>query len=599
MIMKKKIYYFLIACVLAGGTSCETEFLDQAPLDKYSEAAVWQDPALTQTFVNNIYLGMPSPFATLMLSSTTDESMAVWDWESSSVTKSLVTPSYLAIFDPGFWTGSPREMTWDRSYKNIRACNLFMEKIEGVPFDDQTKKDQLKGEVHFLRAFYYQQLVSLYGGVPLITETYGLKDDFAAPRESYENCIKFISEECDKAAALLPASGDKGRATKGAALALKSRALLYAASDFYNSNGAWASDIKAEQKPLVGYTGGDRQARWLAAKNAAKAVIDLGMYNLYGGESPASAEEAAKNYAGIFLNNGSPEDILLQFWDVTHDNAWDRAHPGLFNGPNGWHNWGGNTPIGQLADSYEMKDGRKFNWNDPAIAADPYKDRDPRFYASILHEGAQWRIRPADVRAAEPRGIVQVGFYKKPDGSTVPGFDTKKSPIEDWNGGSTGYYLRKFIDPNIDHQYNKQQLPWRRFRYAEILLNYAEACIALGEEDEARKYINKIRARAGMPAVTETGPALVDRYRNERRVELAYEEHRYFDVRRWMIAPQAYENAAGVNVTGDMSADGTISNRTYSVIKAQDRAWNQRFYLLPIKLDEMNRNTKLIQNPLY
>ncbi len=171
-------------------------------------------------------------------------------------------------------------------------------------------------------------------------------------------------------------------------------------------------------------------------------------------------------------------------------------------------------------------------------------------------------------------------FIKKADGTTVPGLDTKKSPIEDWNGGSTGYYLRKFIDPNIDHQYNKQQLPWRRIRYAEILLNYAEACLGLGQEEEARTYINKIRARAGMPPVTESGQALMERYRNERQVELAYEEHRYFDVRRWIIAPQAYQNATGVNVEGTMNADGTISNRTYSVIKSQDRDWNPRFYLL-------------------
>jgi hypothetical protein len=246
-----------------------------------------------------------------------------------------------------------------------------------------------------------------------------------------------------------------------------------------------------------------------------------------------------------------------------------------------------------------MNDGTKFSWSNPAQAASPYTNRDPRFYASILYEGAQWRQRPTDSRTADPAGIVQVGFYKKPDGSTIPGLDTRKSPIEDWNGTYTGYYLKKFIDPAIDHQYNKQQLPWRRFRYAEVLLNYAEACIALGQENEARTYINKIRKRAGMPDIADAGPALVDRYRNERRIELAYEEHRFFDVRRWMIAPSAYTDAKGVSVNGNMAADGTISNRTYSVITSQGRAWNPRFYLLPIKLDEMNRNDKLIQNPLY
>ncbi|MDQ3843193.1 MAG: RagB/SusD family nutrient uptake outer membrane protein, partial [Bacteroidota bacterium] len=252
-----------------------------------------------------------------------------------------------------------------------------------------------------------------------------------------------------------------------------------------------------------------------------------------------------------------------------------------------------------LADAYEMKDGTPFSWANPQQAADPYKNRDPRFYASILYEGAQWRQRPADVRASDPVGIVQVGFYKKADGTIVPGLDTRKSPIEDWNGGYTGYYLRKFIDPNIDHQYNKQQWPWRRFRYAEVLLNYAEACIALGQEDEARTYINMIRKRAGMPNITDAGQALVNRYRNERRIELAYEEHRFYDVRRWLIAPEVYQDAMGVSVTGNLNPDGSITSRTYSVVTAQTRQWNPRFYFLPIKLDEMNRNKKLVQNPLY
>lgn len=595
--MKNAFYILAIFFVLANITSCKKDFLDQAPLDKYSENVVWQDPALVQSFVNNIYLGIPYPFTTLMLSSTVDESMAVWDWETSNVTKSLVTPSNLAIFDNGFWTGSLRDMTWAKTYSNIRSCNLFLEKSDKLTFDDKKKQDQLQGEVLFLRAYFYHQLVSFYGGVPLITKAYTLTDDFGISRNTYESCVKFITEELDKAAALLPVSGEKARATKGAALALKSRVLLYAASDLYNSNGSWAGGYA--NKEVIGYTGGDRQARWKAAKDAAKAVIDLKQYNLYGGENPATPEQATANYANIFLNNGNEEDIFLQFWDVTHDNAWDRGNPGLFNGPNGWHNWGGNTPLGQLADSYELIDGTRFDWNNAVMAADPYKNRDPRFYASILYEGAQWRQRPSDVIASEPRGLVQVGFYKKPDGTAVPGFDTKKSPIEDWNGGSTGYYLRKFIDPKIDHQYNKQQLPWRHFRYAEILLNYAEACIALGEEDEARANLNRIRKRAGMPVISESGQNLVARYRNERRVELAYEQHRYFDVRRWIIAPQAYTNAQGVNITGIINADGTISSRTYSVISVQTRAWEPRFYFMPIKLDEINRNKKLIQNPLY
>ena len=586
-----------MALALAGFTSCDTDVLEQTPLNKYSESQVWQDPALAQTFVNNIYVGIPSPFHTIMMANLVDEAQMNADWETANATKSQITPSYLGVFDNGFWVSHQRLITWDNTYKNIRACNLFLEKIEGVPFDDAQAKDKMTGEVLFLRAYFYHQLVSLYGGVPLITQSYTLSDDFTVARESYEKCISFITTELDKAAALLPVTGDKARATKGAALSLKSRVLLYAASDLYNSNAAWAAGYA--NKDLVSYTGGDRTARWQAAKAAAKAVIDLGTYNLFGGESPATGDEATKNYAGLFLNNGNNEDIFLQFNDNLRATNWDAPNVGLFTGPNGWHNWGESSPTGQFVDRFEMADGTPFDWNNASHKANPYQGRDPRFYASVLHEGAQWRPRPADVRAADPLGIVQVGNYRKADGSIVPGLDTRKGPIEDWNGSYTGYYLRKFVDPNIDHQYNKQTYPFRRFRYAEVLLNYAEACLGLGQDDEARTYINKVRARAGMPPVTESGTALLRRYRNERSVELGYEEHRFFDVRRWMIADQAYINANGVSVAGNMGADGAISNRTYSVVKIQDREWNPRFYFLPIELDEMNRNAKLIQNPLY
>jgi hypothetical protein len=454
--------------------------------------------------------------------------------------------------------------------------------------------------VHFLRAYLYHNLVSMYGGVPIIKKTFGLTDNFNVPRDSYDNCIKFIVSDLDSAATLLPLSysgNDRGRATKGAALALKSRVLLYAASDLYNSNGSWAGAYT--NKELIGYTGGDRTARWQAAKDAAKAVINLGQYSLYM-PNPGSAAEAAKNYGDIFISKDNPEDIYLRYFTVKIDENWDGYNPGLYNNPNGWHGWGSNTPLGQFVDSYEMNDGTKFDWNNPAEKTAPYQNRDPRFYASINYDGAKWRPRPSDAAGRDPVGIVQTGYYQKPDGTLIPGLDTRNSPLEDWNGTYTGYYMRKFIDPSINAQYDKQDQPWRYIRYTEILLNYAEACLGLGQEAEAKTYINQIRRRAFMPDVTETGQALIDRYRNERKIELAFEDHRYFDVRRWMIAPGAYTDALGIGIRYQADVNGNpISGPTYSIIKAQSRAWNPRFYFFPIKLDEMNRNNKLIQNPLY
>ncbi len=596
----KRIYYILLAAFLSGTVSCKKDFMNLQPQDKYSDEAVWKDPALVQTFVNNIYLGVPHGFSNIMMSSIVDESMYNADFESSNVTKSLLTPSYLGIFDAGFWTANrQRLMNWEFVYKFIRPANIFFEKVDEVPFTNEADKNRMKGEVHFLRAYLYHNLVSMYGGVPIITKSFGLNDEFNVKRNSFEECINFIVSDLDAAAQLLPLSNSgahKGRATKGAALALKSRVLLYAASDLYNSTDAWAGGYT--NKELIGYTGGDRTARWQAAKDAAKAVMDLGIYSLYM-PNHANAEEATTNYGNIFLQMETSEDIFVRYFTAKIAEEWDGYNPGLYNNPNGWHGWGSNTPIGQMVDAYEMADGSKFSWNNPQHKARPYENREPRFYASILYDGVKWRPRQADAVGRDPIGIVQTGYYEKPDGTVVPGLDTRNGPLEDWNGTYTGYYLRKFIDPTVDAQYVKQEQPWRYIRYTEILMNYAEATLALGQEGEAKQILNQIRKRAGMPDITESGPALVERYRHERRIELAFEDHRYFDVRRWMIAPEAYQNAQGVSVRHKTDAAGNVISTTYSVIKAQDRAWNPRFYLLPIKLDEMNRNSNLIQNPLY
>ena len=576
-------------------TACNDDFLEVAPLDRYSDAAVWTDPALISAFVNNIYIGQHYAFQTEMLSSLCDESMDVWWWETQPILKSEISDSYLGVLAPDFWVTAYRNLSWNNLYKNIRACDIFFENIDNSGLEG-VEVEKLKGEVHFLRGYFYYWLMSFYGGVPLIDKAYSPTDDLLVPRNTFEETVNFIVADLDEAAGLLPVSGDKARATKGAALSLKSRVLLYAASDLFNSGASWSSGYANPE--LVSYISGDRAARWQAAKDAAKAVIDMGVYSLYGGTNPTSPEQATENYENIFLNNGNDEDILLCFNDNVNNTDWQSPSPGLFNGPNGFHNWGGNTPLGQLVDSYEMIDGSEFDWNNPTEKAAPYENRDPRFYASILYDGAKWRQRPDDVIASDPEGIVQTGYYENADGTYTPGLDTRQGPIEDWNGTYTGYYMRKFIDPTINHQYEKQKLPWRQMRYAEVLLNYAEACLELGQEDEAKQYIDMIRGRAGMPAihVEETGEALMEHYRNERKIELAYEQQRYFDIRRWMIAPEAIKNAQGVDIRYPYGSD----TPTYSIIEVQDRGWNDnKSYFLPILLDELNRNDLLIQNPGY
>jgi hypothetical protein len=317
--------------------------------------------------------------------------------------------------------------------------------------------------------------------------------------------------------------------------------------------------------------------------------------------NPAPTDDIVQNFTELFLQKETSEDIFVGYFLQKTDLGWDNYNPGLYNGPNGYHNWGGNTPLGQLVDDFEMRDGSRFNWNNPEHAAAPYKNRDPRLYATVLHEGSKWRKRPNEeqIQKRDPEGIIQVGFYEQADGTVVPGLDTRKSFVEDWNGTYTGYYLRKFLDPNVDAQYFKQDIPWRFIRYTEVILNYVEACIELGEDAEARTYLNMVRRRAGMPETNESGAELKARYRNERRVEMAFEDQRYFDVRRWMIAPQVYTNATGVEIRDKMVGNKPAGTPTFKVVKVQDRAWNNRGYLLPIKMDELNRNSKLVQNPLY
>jgi hypothetical protein len=246
-------------------------------------------------------------------------------------------------------------------------------------------------------------------------------------------------------------------------------------------------------------------------------------------------------------------------------------------------------------DEFEMADGEKFDWNNPQHKENPYLHREPRFYTDIFFDGARWRPRPDDVKASDPVGILQTGTYEQADGTWVSGLDAFNSPVVTWNGTATSYYLRKFQDITVDAPKEVSTCPWPFIRYAEILLSYAEACVELSEFGEARTYINMIRKRAGLPEVKGSDAELREKVRHERKIELLFEDQRFFDIRRWMIAPQVIVEAFGVEVRYHYGA----GKPTYSIVHVQDRDWKDRFYFFPIKLDEMNRNQALIQNPLY
>jgi hypothetical protein len=581
-----------VAVALLGLTGCDS-VLDVSPKDQLSDQAVFSDPNLAQAFLNDMYLGMGHGLHEVQLGSLDDESHFIHDYGTSNVVQATITSSDRAVLG----RGDLNHLDWSDNYSRIRQTNIFLSQIDDSDFDE-AKKQEMKGEAYFLRAYFYHNLMRMYGGVPIITQVYGLNDDFEAPRNSLKETVDFIVANADSAAALLPLNqtgADVGRATKGAALALKSRVLLYAASDLYNVNPSG--------KPYTGYTDSpDQAAQWRAAKDAAKAVMDLGIYSLFRPD-PATPAEATQNYQDLFLQQNSSETIMNRYFLTTRDDGYN---PGLHNGPNGYHTWGGNTPIQNLVDDYEMLDGSKFDWSDPAEAAAPYENRDPRFNATILHDGSQWRERPTDVQKLDPNGIIQTfRELKLADGTVVAGLDTRDSPVEDWNGGYSGYLLKKFIDPTLNAQFTRQEIPWPFFRYAEILLNYAEASIELNELADARDVLNQIRRRAGMPEFTAalTQDQLRDEYRNERRVEMAFEEQRFFDVRRWMTAPEELsDNAQGINIylEGTSRTDpSTWHDYRYETHDIQDRTWDDKLYFMPISRDEINRNTKLEQNPGY
>ena len=600
-------------------TGCNDDFVNTQPLDQVASTAVWSDAALAEAFVTGIYTGLgQGGFNEQQLASLTDETMFTHPGRGiTTITEARSNPA-----DAG-WINET--IDWNVMYGRIRAANLALENLAKPGFPNTNKiVERLTGEAKFLRAYYYHQLVRYYGGVPIVDKTYDLgQADYSLPRNTMEECINFIVKDCDEAATLLKGmSMAKGRANEGAALALKSRILIYAASDLYDAATAKQKSTAhaAFAKPeLLGYVTGSRAERWQKAKAAAKAVLDL---TAYGSQlnltAPATKEAGSQNYTNIALSrNGGEKDVIFSR-SFINGKQEAGGQQGLFNGPNGYHNWAGNTPISLLVDDYEMIDGSKFSWSDPATASMPYANRDPRLYSSILYDGAPWKPRTADVAAKDPVNQIQTGQYEVIEGGkkvVKAGLDTRKSSVEDWNGSYTGYYMRKFIDPDpaIVDQNTYQQVPWPFFRYTEALFNYAEACIELGEDAEARTWLNKVRFRAGMPAITESGDALRQRYRNERRVEMVFEEQRYHDARRWMIAPTTLGRKANyINITGTLKPGKTVTlykydptsyDYSYKVVDAdpgkENRTWVDKMYYLPISRDEMNRNNKLVQNPGY
>lgn len=508
--MKKAIIYGILALAAAGFTACD-DILDQEPLDSFTDEAVWGDLNLAEIYLNAQYANLMAETSKgVRFASYTDEVYQKHKYGSENYTQGYLSPDQSNIgWDNTTWD------PWYDYYDYIAKLNLFLERIDDVPGDD-TFRNTLKGQALFLRAWNYHMLYGLFGRVVIVDHTYSLDDEFGSEtRASLDEVADFIVKDLDEAASLLHeadySASDLGRATEGAALALKSRVLLWKAS------------------PLFGTP--SRQ-KWQDAADAAKAVIDLDQYWL----KPVTSSD---EYAALFYDPTNPEVIFEKLFDpkfgAGDNNSYLHQAPmGPFNGYQGW---GTMDPTHEIAARFQKADGTTVEFPEETTEY-PWADREIRFNANLLVDGDMWGYG-SDHRELEL-------FLGDWEAGTDPGINSSENwDSEWWNVTETGYYMRKFLNPNYDmNGTTMHTTPWFFIRYSEVLLNYAECLIELGNNDLALNYINEVRNRALLPDAT--GADIRAEYEYERQMELLFEGQRFFDIRRWKKLEEVYAQPLSV-----------------------------------------------------
>tara|TARA_R110002020_G_scaffold384233_7_gene595200 strand:+ start:13247 stop:15115 length:1869 start_codon:yes stop_codon:yes gene_type:complete len=622
--MKKNV--LKITALLAFGflfVGCNEDFLETTPLSEVADTSVWSDPKLAEAAVLDLYQGTWA--GTLTREETTDAftDQAVFTHPGRGVdgyTEGKMNPA--GNFMDMQW------FSWPELYPFIRSANNAIQKLTlNEAGMEASLVNRLLGEAYFMRGYYYTQLMRQFGGVVLTLEPLTLDSEASNPRATFAETVNQILSDLDRAIDLLEeAPRDPARADKITALAMKSRVLTHVASDLYEpSKNSGVSTIASYSNPeLIGWTSGSQLQRWEAAKVASKALLDATTGYKLDYTSPASHDEAIQNYEDIWLQGDQNQDFIwgrlveeFGFGSRTYPggNEWSQG-PGmvaLYHGPNGYHEWAGTTPTEALVSKYDFADGTKFDWDNPAHAAAPYDNREARFYSTFLYDGGPWKPRTDDVVKFDKFNELQTGYYTLSDGTIINGVDTRQGPVEDWNGSRTGYYFRKFVDPNQPASWpnDLQKVDAPYIRYTEVLLNYVEANINLGEEGEAITWLNKLRFRNGLPAVTESGAALLELYKRERDKELVNEDARLFDMKRWLEGPQSLNKQVqqiliqatqkpGTTVT-DYRKDTSLFDYVYrpTNIVFENRIWQDHVYFMPIKQEEIDKDPSIIQNPGY
>lgn len=468
----------------------------------------------------------------------------------------------------GGWSpANPYSNTWDKSYTAIADVNMYLEKIDQADISDwQYNPDyniwvqQLEifpYELRFLRAYFYFELFKTYGNVPLVTTTLTNGQANSIERTSEDEIVKFIVEELDAIAPYLPENyntevgSEVGRATRIAAYALKARTLLYAASPLHNPTGD--------------------KTRWAKAAEACKYILD----------NASTWGLKLSSYGSLWGHDAFFNPEIIFGLGRGESNAFEMANypVGVENGSSG------NCPTQSLVDQYEYQDngetfGQRYPGNIDLTSVDPYEGLDPRFALTVVKNGDQWPTNGSQGKAIE---TFVGGFNGAPKYGATP----------------TSYYLRKYVDGSCvttaDNQTTRRHT-WIIFRLGEFYLDYAEAVFnATGSANDAtygmtaNEAINVLRNRSDiqMPPFTEDGDAWVARYERERLVELAFENHRFWDVRRWKKGAQYFKTIQTATLSSDLMLIRSTINRQ----------WDEKFNFYPIPQSELKKNPNLTQNP--
>lgn len=590
--MMKKLKLILAILAVTFTVSCGDDFLNEPPLDRITENDVWNDKNLMDAYLFKIYDRMPWDYLEDFWGVGGSHRDALSDLARGTYSWTALNNNYR----PGNWGTSNN--TWPIDwwgYDVLWKINYAIENIEQASTSVLTTQEQNQrlGELYFLRAYSYFELVKRYGGVPIILEAQNPditpNDELFPPRNTEKEVYDQILSDTQAAFNLLPNRWDdqRGRAPKWAAKALESRAALYA--------GSIAKYGTVQLDGVVGIPTSDADGYYQLALAASQKIINEAGYVLFNNYSDPS-----ENYANLFLDETYDETIFKKIWI-----PFEKGHSyDLHNVPYSYRvDWSGSmSPTKQLLDSYEMLDTGLLP-SEPGSGYDennPFENRDPRMKGTLLTNNDIFQGLPVELwYGTEINGVIDTdrGTGVGKDGLGIHPDATK-----------TGFYIRKHLEKGSAPLFTKEFYSGTDciiFRLGEMYLNAAEAAIELNMEGAARDYIEPIRIRAGLHQNLRlepyAGTDLRDRIRNERKLEMAFEDHRYWDVKRWRIATEALSiQVEGLRILRHIDGFGN-ETFTYETFDAEATKMNfsERHYYLPIGQGRRNNNNKLIENPLY